>query len=296
MKFEIRHVTSYSYATPAAEGYAEARLTPPTLPTQTILQHRIDCRPETHMSGYTDYFGNLVHFFSLPFRHRKLTITNRALVDTHVPRQPREALSLSVEEARQIFSSAMPDVFPYLQETETVPLGREAVSVMRRFFRGDQAMGVGIERLSDWIHDVFSYTKGATDNTTELQTLWKTKQGVCQDFAHVALSVLRTAGLPCRYVCGYIDAGGSGEAGLVGALATHAWVDVLLPGMVWVGIDPTNRKWVNDQYVAVSYGRDVRDATPLRGMFKGAGDQNMNVKVFVKRKEVAREGIHPLRS
>lgn len=296
MRFEIKHVTSYRYAIPAAEGYAEARLTPPTLPTQNILQHRIDCEPGTKLSGYTDFFGNHVHFFSLPYRHRKLTITNRALVETRNAEVNNHALSLSVEEARQIFSSAMPDVYPYLQETEMVGLGRDAISMVRRFFRGDTTMGDGIEKLAHWIHDAFTYSKDATDNATRMETLWKTRKGVCQDYAHVALSVLRTAGLPCRYVCGYIDAGGSGEAGLVGALATHAWIDVLLPGLTWIGIDPTNRKWVNQQYVAVSYGRDFRDATPLRGTFKGAGAQNMKVKVFVKRKEAAGEGISPLRS
>lgn len=296
MKFDIKHITSYSYATPAAEGYAEARLTPPSLPTQRILQHRIECHPPTKMSGYEDFFGNDVQFFSLPYRHRKLTITNRALVETQEIERRHEALSLSVEESRQIFSSAMPDVFPYLQETEMVELGREAVRIVRRFFRGDTSLGEGIERLSYWIHDTFTYTKDATDNATNMETLWRTQKGVCQDYAHIALSVLRTAGLPSRYVCGYIDSGGDGEAGMVGALATHAWVDILLPGMTWVGIDPTNRKWVNDQYIAVSYGRDFRDATPLRGTFKGAGAQVMKVKVYVKRKEAAREGVGTLRS
>jgi transglutaminase-like putative cysteine protease len=101
------------------------------------------------------------------------------------------------------------------------------------------------------------------------------------------LSILRTAGLPSRYVCGYIEAGASDDApeALTGALATHAWIEVLVPGLLWVAMDPTNRKWCDERYVTVSYGRDFRDATPLRGTFKGSGGQRMTVQVFMKRKQ-----------
>ena len=109
------------------------------------------------------------------------------------------------------------------------------------------------------------------------------------------LSVLRTARLPARYVCGYIEAVAPpsasanntiGRAGrtLVGAIATHAWVEVMIPGMEWVALDPTNKQWCGERHITVSRGRDFRDATPVRGTFKGTGKQNMKVKVFVKRR------------
>ena len=97
--------------------------------------------------------------------------------------------------------------------------------------------------------------------------------------------MLRTAGLPARYVCGYIEAYAPDAARkLTGAMATHAWIEVLVPGMRWVGIDPTNRQWVNERYVVVAYGRDFRDATPLRGTFKGSGGQTMSARVYMKRR------------
>ena len=111
---------------------------------------------------------------------------------------------------------------------------------------------------------------------TSLSAIWKERKGVCQDFTHVGLSILRTAGIPARYVCGYIetDPPRSGEKlALVGAVATHAWIEVLVPGRAWVAIDPTNRQWLTERYVAVSFGRDFRDATPLRGTFKGSGER-----------------------
>jgi transglutaminase-like putative cysteine protease len=143
--------------------------------------------------------------------------------------------------------------------------------------------------LNEAIHSEFKYKSGATENSTPLATIWKSKIGVCQDFAHVGLSILRTAGLPARYVCGYIETDRARDSEgapkrLVGAVATHAWIEVLVPGMTWVAIDPTNRQWVNERYVAVSFGRDQRDATPIRGTFKGSGGQGMKVRVIMKRR------------
>ncbi|MBV9128080.1 MAG: transglutaminase family protein [Verrucomicrobia bacterium] len=137
-----------------------------------------------------------------------------------------------------------------------------------------------------------------TSNSTPLHEIWKNKKGVCQDFAHIMLSVLRTAGLPARYVCGYIEAvappsasadnelpGRGSSRTLVGAIATHAWVEVMVPGMTWVALDPTNDQWCGERHVTVARGRDFRDTTPVRGTFKGSGKQNMKVKVFMRRKE-----------
>jgi transglutaminase-like putative cysteine protease len=286
MEFKITHTTDYRYGHFAAEAYGEARLTPPELPQQTILSQQIALDPVTKLSSYVDHYGNSVHFYSLPFRHRRLLVKSQLVVRTRPPELPPQSLEQTVQEARQIFSSALTDVFDFLQPTEIVQIGRDAVQWAKRYLGGRQPLGLALPRLNEAIHDSFDYTKGATDNSTPLTAIWKHRKGVCQDFAHVALSILRTAGLPARYVCGYIDAGPADTpAGktLVGAYATHAWVEVLVPGMNWVALDPTNRKWCDDRYVTVSYGRDSRDAAPLRGTFKGAGGQKMTVKVLIER-------------
>jgi transglutaminase-like putative cysteine protease len=227
-----------------------------------------------------------VHFYSLPYRHKKLVVSNQITVETRAVERPAESLELSVQEVRQIFSSVLTDVFDFLQPTEVVEIGREAVQWAKRYLRGDVPLGEGLQRLTEAIHDSFDYKKGVTDNATTLAALWKERKGVCQDFAHVGLSILRTAGLPARYVCGYIETEipEPGQKTLVGAVATHAWIEVLVPGMTWVAIDPTNRQWCNERYVAVSFGRDSRDATPIRGTFSGSGDRTMTVKVTMKRK------------
>jgi transglutaminase-like putative cysteine protease len=289
MEFEVTHTTHYRYSHPAAEAYGEARLTAPDLPTQTILSHRLVLNPEVETSKYEDHFGNVVNFFSLPFRHRRLVVTNRLVVQTHAVPQPHRALELSVQETRQILNSALTDTFDYLQPTPVVEMGRESYQWARKYLRGDRALGEALQELTQAIHREFRYQSGSTENSTPLATVWKMRKGVCQDLAHIGLSVLRIGGLPARYVCGYIEtdpplAPDGTPQPLTGAVATHAWIEVLVPGMQWVAIDPTNDQWVNERYVAVSFGRDYRDAAPIRGTFKGSGGQQMRIRVLMKRR------------
>jgi transglutaminase-like putative cysteine protease len=287
MEFKITHITTYRYGVAAAEAYGEARLTPPELPTQRVLKHLVTIDPPSRTSAYTDCFGNRVDFFSLPFRHQKLVITSRMQVETRPPVMPDENLEVPVQEARQIFASALSDIFEYLQPTGIVKTGNPAMQWSRRYLRGDATMREALTALNNAIHDSFSYTKGATENSTELASIWKHRKGVCQDFAHIALSVLRTSGIPARYVCGYIEAVAPhkepGRKRLVGAYATHAWVEAMVPGMRWVALDPTNRQWCDERYVTVSYGRDASDAAPLRGTFKGSGGQKLSARVLMSR-------------
>lgn len=297
MEFEVSHITDYTYAPAAAEAYLEARLAPPDTRWQTIRSRKLIIEPAVQVSGYTDYFGNAVDVFSLPYRHRSLLITSRVEVQTRPIERPAAAMEVSINEARQIIASKPSEIFDYLQPTDIVIKSRDSVSWARKYLRGDQPFGVALEKLNTAIYEQFSYASGSTTNSTALSAVWQQRKGVCQDFTHIFLSVLRTAGLPARYVCGYIEAVAPpsaaaastlGRAGrtLVGAIATHAWVEVLAPGGQWVALDPTNRQWCGERHITVSYGRDSRDATPLRGTFKGTGKQTMKVKVFVRRRSL----------
>ena len=289
MVFEIAHTISYTYSQPAAEAYGEMRLTPIDRPGQKVLSHRVEIDPETGTSSFIDHFGNVVDFYSHPFRHRKLVIKNQAVVETSPVPLPLMNLDMTIQEARQIFTSAMADLFDYLQPTEAVPIGNDGLAWAKKYLPGRSRLIDALPRLNEAIHDGFKYTKGATDISTPLSIVWKNREGVCQDFAHVALNILRTAGLPARYICGYIETlppkpePGRRARKLVGAVATHAWVEVMVPGMVWVAFDPTNRQFCNEQYVAVSCGRDFRDASPLRGTFKGSDGQKLEVQVVMTR-------------
>ncbi|HEV3210133.1 MAG TPA: transglutaminase family protein [Chthoniobacterales bacterium] len=288
MLFRVTHTTDYRYGEPVAEAYLELRLTPLSREGQTVQDHRLTIEPASRTSGYRDYFGNEVAFLSLPYRHSRLTIRSEALVKTESESLPGESLDLTVQEARQILNSSLPFVFDYLQPTDMVKIGRESVQWAKRYLNGQSTLRKGLENLNKAIYENFQYRKGATNFSTDVSSIWRDRIGVCQDFAHIMLSVLRTGGLPSRYVCGYIETspprGENGEKKrLIGSVATHAWVEILLPGQHWVALDPTNNRWCGEQHIAVSFGRDASEAAPIRGTFKGSGDQVMKVQVKVAR-------------
>jgi len=287
MLFEIVHHTDYRYGHAASEAYIEARLTPPMSPAQTILTHSIEFQPTTPVSSYLDYFGNQVTVYSMTLRHERLSIVNRLTVRTREEPKHAEALSVSVAEARQIFSSRLTDVFDYLQPTSAVPIGGPATEWARKIFPSESSLEECFENLTRIVYEKFRYVPGSTTNATPLNTVWKQRAGVCQDFTHIMLSVLRTAGIPSRYVCGYIETDPiktePGAPKLVGSLATHAWVEALTPGMQWVALDPTNNQWCGPRHVSMTFGRDFEEAAPVRGTFKASGAQNMKIKVTMKR-------------
>lgn len=290
MLFDILHTTDYRYSVPAIEAYLETRLTPPNTHSQCVRDHRIVIHPDLPTSEYTDSFGNETNFFSHTLRHDRLRIEHRATVETRAIDLPADALDVPVAEVRQVVSSGTIDYFAYLQPSSSVPLGGEASKWVRKFFLPGTPIGESLSALNLAIYDQFAYRPGSTTNATPLDEIWRHRRGVCQDFAHIMLSVLRTAGIPARYVCGYIETDppkpkpGQKKAGrLVGSVATHAWVEALVPGMVWVALDPTNKQWCGERHVAVSFGRDSVDAAPVRGTFKGSGSQEMRVRVKMKR-------------
>lgn len=289
MLFRVTHTTVYRYPDPVAEAYLELRLTPITRDSQTVKEHRLTIEPVTHTSGYRDFFGNEVDFVSVPYRHSRLTIRSEALLATHPKPLPEQSLNSSIQETRQLLTAALPSVFDYLQPTDLVKFGRESIQWAKKYLNSRMTLGVALESLNRAIHQTFVYKKGATKSSTDVAVVWRERTGVCQDFAHIMLSVLRTAGLPARYVCGYIETaplrskGPDGRRRLIGAVATHAWVEVLVPGQIWVALDPTNNIWCGEQHVSVSFGRDAGEAAPIRGTFKGSGQQTMKVQVKMVR-------------
>ena len=287
MLFNIVHTTGYVYADTAMEAYLEVRLTPPVRPEQGVLRHRIEFQPAAEASDYIDYFGNRTTFYSMTLRHRQLKVTNRLTVRTLPRVLPESGLALTVAEARQILKSGT-GVFDYLQPTEAIPIAPESIAWAREILRESRPMGEALDELNKTIYREFKYRSGSTEIETPLSLIWKKREGVCQDFAHVMISVLRAARLPCRYVCGYIESEPPVSADpsrkrLVGSLATHAWIEVLVPGMAWVALDPTNNQWCGEQHVTVAVGRDFLDAAPVRGTFKGSASQKLKVHVSMQR-------------
>jgi transglutaminase-like putative cysteine protease len=289
MRFQITHRTQYEYRAPASESFAELRVWPRDTATQKILSRHLTLEPSAPVDHYVDYFGNHVEFFSLPFRHHRLAVEATAEVVTTPPPDLSDALSVTVGEARQIFNSQMFRLFDFLQPTEAVPLGEVLAPVKQRFFEASASLGDTLRELNTWIYQKFTYQPGATDISTPLSQVLKQRSGVCQDFAHLMLALLRASRLPARYVSGYIEAFDPEKShGLVGAAASHAWVEVFLPGGKWWGLDPTNNQVAGERHVVVAVGRDYHDVAPMRGTYKGAHDQRLEVIVSVKRRKPSR--------
>jgi transglutaminase-like putative cysteine protease len=287
MRFSVTHRTEYAYRRPASESFAELRVWPRDTKTQKILRRKLTIEPRAPVDHYVDYFGNDVEFFSIPHRHHSLAVEATAEVQTFPAPDLREALTVTLGEARQIFNSQMFRLFDFLQNSEMAPTGETLRPIKRKFFDPKVALGESLHGLNHWIYDQFDYEPGATDISTPLAQVIKQRSGVCQDFAHLMLAILRAAGVPARYVSGYIEAHDPEKTNpkLVGAAASHAWVEVFLPGGEWYGLDPTNNQAAGERHVVVAVGRDYHDVAPMRGTYKGAFDQKLQVIVSLKRRQ-----------
>lgn len=291
MRFRISHETIYDYTTYASESVGELRVYPVDTPDQSVSRLSVQTEPDVPVDTFNDYFGNTVGCFSIPFRHKQLKVRMTADVETHAPPDPGPAAELPVGEARRLNRDRRIELYLFRQATRAVPLGSITDPLRRRFFREATPLREALVNLNEWIHSTFTYMPGVTDVSTPLKKVLREKKGVCQDFAHLMLSILRHNGLPARYVSGYIepvDPTVSDGNELIGAAASHAWVEVNLPDGRWWGFDPTNNQCAGERHVKVAVGRDYHDVAPLRGTFKGASNQKLQVIVSIKRKAASR--------
>jgi transglutaminase-like putative cysteine protease len=289
VRFHITHVTHYRYADPASESYMEARIAPPSTAGQTVHQRTLAITPSCRVAPYRDFFGNTVEQFSIIHRHPELVLRSECEIETHPVAVVPDAMDLSVSEARQIYRGQLLQRFDFLRPSAGVQLGRAVFEHANRMFRGRDQLGEAVHRLMHWVHEYFTYQAGVTHVDTTVEEALALRRGVCQDFAHAMIAILRSAEIPARYVCGYIetdrqrDAAAHGERALIGAAESHAWVEVGLPNGDWYALDPTNNIPAGARHVTVSAGRDFHDVSPTRGVFKGAGRTTLGVSVTMRR-------------
>ena len=276
----VSHVTRLRYSEPVVEAHTEVRKSPVDTGLQRVVTHKLEATPGTQVRGYIDYFGSDVRYFNLLEPHDAVEIRAKSIVETS------DAICCGPSYDLDLRSWAEKHV-EYLQWSDSVPPLAEYREVPNRV--GPELEGgefvEALAELGRFFWESFRYDPEATDVHSGPQELFLKGGGVCQDLTHAMLGVLRLASVPCRYVSGYVyDPGGEGEgAGLRGAVASHAWVQAWHTELGWVGIDPTNDKLVDWQYVRVAAGRDYTDVQPLRGVFVGAPEQKVDVKVRVTR-------------
>ncbi|WP_295129286.1 transglutaminase family protein [uncultured Chitinophaga sp.] len=274
--FRIHHVTKYSYDKPVKESMNEVRIFPFQCAEQEVLQHDLVITDQPDVLKFTDYWGNKTGIFNLLLPHKVLTIESRLLVRTTASSQLKinfhsglDELASEMDHNLQLLELASPDRIA--SQSEINDIARVIKST------GNEVATL-VEKCCEYIFKNFKYIKGITNIETTVDEILVHRAGVCQDFAHLMLHILRTIGVPCRYVSGYIC---PNKSGMRGEGATHAWVEAYIPGFGWAGIDPTNNVWVTNKHVKLSVGRYFQDCSPIKGTFKGAGRQLLSVFVSV---------------
>jgi transglutaminase-like putative cysteine protease len=278
MLYTIDHETAYSYSQRVRESYTVCHLQPMSDITQYCTGFDLRIEPHAQIFFYRDRFGNEAQHFSYLPNHDALKISARSSVVTARPSIPeppgsvhREALAMD---------SLLPELYDYLHESAYTTFG----PALREFAAwlgepGDDLAHYFI-RAGEAIHELFRYDRDATGVHTMVDEAVELRSGVCQDFAHLLVALARLYGIPARYVSGYIHTRSGDD--VLGAEASHAWCEAYLPPYGWVGYDPTNARLINDEFVKIAVGRDYRDVSPVRGVYKGASQGLLSVNVAVE--------------
>ncbi len=272
--FKIHHITKYEYDRPIKESVNEIKIYPANISTQHILEQSLQITGNPEVMNFTDYWGNKTGNFNLLSPHRELIIESRLMIQT----KPSEILAFpTIAIADTLFDDQ--DLL-LLQYTRCSAIQSKTFlhSVINSIYVPHKSIAEIAFACSEYIFNEFTYIKGITTIETTIDEIIDHRSGVCQDFAHILLELLRGMRIPARYVSGYIC---PNKNGMRGEGATHAWVEFYIPNHGWVGIDPTNNTWAGHHHIKLAVGRDFADCTPAKGTFKGPAHQLLSVYVSV---------------
>ena len=274
--FKIHHITKYQYDRSVSESVNEIRIFPFQCKEQELLQHEliITNQPDVHV--FNDYWGNKTGAFNLLEPHQELTIESKLLIRTTMQPDLHLQYNAGFEKLKQETQNQLQLI--ELMTADTIEGQSKIDEICSLIFNEQKSIAQIVGESSEYIFNNFTYTKGITTIETTVDEILTHKEGVCQDFAHVLLQILRTLDIPCRYVSGYIC---PNKNGMRGEGATHAWVEAWIPEFGWMGIDPTNNVWVSNNHVKLAVGRNFGDCTPVKGTFKGPSRQDLFVFVSV---------------
>ena len=274
--FRIQHITKYLYDRLIRESMNEIRIFPLESPDQQIMKQDLVITDNPDVQIFFDYWGNKTGTFNLMAPHQELIINNMLLVRTPENADLRINFVGSFNELSPVVTGNLKMI--ELCRTEPISNQSQIRDIAASMRSPDNSVAITIKNCSDYIFEEFKYIPGITNIETTIDEILQQKTGVCQDFAHVLLQILRTMQIPSRYVSGYIC---PHRSGLRGEGATHAWVEAWIPGSGWTGIDPTNKIWVTNNHIKLAVGRNFADCSPARGSFKGIADQQLSVMVSV---------------
>ena len=278
-RLRIEHTTSVKYAGPVLTSFNEARMTPLTLPSQITLESRVTAGPGVPVWTYNDYWGTFVSVFDLPEAHDDLVIRAIATVET----EPFGGIPAAVERPswRELGEKSadgrlLEFLLPTPLTTVTGEISSAAIAEIASL-SPDAAAGA----ISDRVREHVTYMPGAPGVRTNAQEAWDKGQGVCQDMAQLTVALMRSVGLPARYVSGYLHPQSKAEPGTTAVGQSHAWVEYWAGS--WTPLDPTSGAPVGERHVVVARGRDYADVPPLKGIYHGPSGGDMQVTVEVTR-------------
>lgn len=286
MHYLLSHRTTYSYANSVDSAHHLAHLRAREFTGQKVTSISIVTHPQPALAvQHVDHFGNLIDLYRIDQPHQKFDIEVRADIDVEFPAPPPEKETQAWEEISGALAGAgfpLPiEASEFVYESPLVPIDEALRAYGAKSLTPDRPILEAVRELTSRIRKDFAYRPGATDISTPLKEVFEGKSGVCQDFAHVMIAALRAHGLAAGYVSGYIRTVNSKEeAALRGADASHAWVAVWCGEKAgWVHLDPTNDLVASQDHVAIAWGRDFSDVSPLRGVILGGGRHAYSVAV-----------------
>lgn len=280
MLLRVVHRTRFDYSAEVSQAYSEVRKTPPDTSLQRIVSSTLSVSPPTKIVAHRDYFNNIVHHFNILEPHSVVDVVAESIVETtdDVCCGPEAAPDPRAWKERWAEYLTWSPAVPAMDDYSTIRHGVASNLGASEFL-------TALTDLGETFRARFRYDPDATDVHSTPKELFEKGGGVCQDLAHALIGVLRIAGVPSRYASGYIyqPRGDAGNERVLGAAASHAWVQAWHPDSGWVGLDPTNNKLVDWQYVRAAIGRDYYDVQPVRGVFFGEAEQRLTIDVQVSR-------------
>ncbi|MBC8079630.1 MAG: transglutaminase family protein [Gorillibacterium sp.] len=278
MKYLIEHINTYHYETTVDQSMNTIRLKPRADECQHLQEYRAMITPASLTREHMDLWGNHVETFFIPEQHKQLEV--KALSIITIQKSPLIHQIDYSQEMKNIFYS---DMFhkhyrAYLMDTGLTYLNPEQIAqVTREVGRMENPVQYALD-VMNYVNKTFTYGGDVTNVATRAMEAFDLKKGVCQDFSHIMLGILHAQYIPARYVSGYLYIGE--DSALKGDGATHAWVEVMVPGIGWIGLDPTNNIEALAYHVRVGAGRDYGDVSPMQGVYRG-GSHTLDVKVSV---------------
>ena len=275
-RMRVIHATGYAYKSPVTASFNEARLTPRSDSRQNVVLNRVETVPATRSYRYVDYWGTAVTAFDLHAPHTELTVTSASVVETDQPDPVTEELAWS-----DLAQEAVIDRYDeLLRPTDYTPASKRIAAVGKRIAKEHEPADAVIAAAA-WVRSELDYVKGSTGVHTSGSDALREGKGVCQDFVHLSLMVLRSMGIPARYVSGYHHPDADAVIGETVDGQSHAWIQAWTGS--WWDHDPTNDSEINEQYVTVGVGRDYADVSPLKGIYHGQGATDLDVVVEITR-------------